>query len=78
MAGQTFSVHAEGERLVLRRWVCVVPPRGSDREPLEISQAWLDQEQADAKFVARTRERLANLGLVHEVLERTAGAVGQP
>jgi len=47
---------------VVRRWARVVPPRGPDREPLEINQAWLDQKLADAKFVARTRERLANLG----------------
>ena len=47
---------------VVRRWARVVPPRGPDREPLEISQAWLAEKLADTKFVARTRQRLADLG----------------
>ncbi len=47
---------------VVRRWASVFPPRGSDRAPLEISQAWLDQKLGDAKFVAQTRQRLADLG----------------
>jgi REP element-mobilizing transposase RayT len=47
---------------VVRRWADVFPPRGSDRAPLEITQAWLDEKLRDAEFVARTRLRLADLG----------------
>ena len=47
---------------VVRRWARVVPPRGADREPRDVNQAWVDQKLADAKFVAQTRQRLANLG----------------
>jgi REP element-mobilizing transposase RayT len=47
---------------VVRRWASVFPPRGPDRAPLEISQAWLDEKLGDANFVAQTRLRLADLG----------------
>lgn len=47
---------------VVRRWARVFPPRGGDREPLEITQAWLDKMVGDAEFVAQTRHRLSNLG----------------
>ena len=47
---------------VVRRWADVFPPRGPDRAPLEITQAWLDEKLGDAEFVARTRLRLADLG----------------
>jgi hypothetical protein len=47
---------------VVRRWAVLFPPRGANRAPLEITQAWLDEKLADADFVARARQRLANLG----------------
>lgn len=47
---------------VVRRWASVFPPRGLDRAPLELNQAWLDQKLGDADFVARTRQRLGDLG----------------
>ena len=47
---------------VLRRWAAVFPPRGPDRSPLENIQAWLDEKLKDANFVARSRQRLGDLG----------------
>ncbi len=47
---------------VARRWARVFPPRGPNRQPLEVTQEWLDQSLADADFVTQTRRRLANLG----------------
>jgi REP element-mobilizing transposase RayT len=47
---------------VVRRWAVLFLPRGANRAPLEITQAWLDEKLADANFVARARQRLADLG----------------
>ena len=47
---------------VVRRWGKLFPPRGKDRKPLKVTQAWVRQKRTDAKFVAQTRERLADLG----------------
>ena len=53
--------NASDEELV-RRWGKLFPPRGKDRKPLKVTKAWVQQKLADAKFVAQTRERLADLG----------------
>ncbi len=47
---------------VLRRWARLVPPRGSNRQPLDPSDEWIEQRLADTDYVTQTRQRLANLG----------------
>jgi len=47
---------------VVRRWGKLFPPRGMDRKPLKVTQAWVQRQLADASFVARCRERLVDLG----------------
>ena len=47
---------------VVRRWGRLFPPRGKDRKPLAVSEAWVQQKLADVKFVAAARRRLADLG----------------
>jgi REP element-mobilizing transposase RayT len=47
---------------VVRRWGELFPPRGADRKPLELTDAWIKQQMADAKFVEQCRVRLADLG----------------
>ncbi|MDZ7617480.1 MAG: hypothetical protein U1E05_10775, partial [Patescibacteria group bacterium] len=47
---------------VVRRWGRLVPPRGKDRKPLPVTDAWVKQQMADASFLKQTRERLADLG----------------
>jgi len=47
---------------VVRRWGRLFPPRGKDRQPLEVSPVWVKDRLADAKWVAEARERLNSLG----------------
>lgn len=47
---------------VLRRWARLFPPRAADRKPLTDISGWLAEKLADAKFVKKVRERLADLG----------------
>jgi REP element-mobilizing transposase RayT len=56
------QVNAWSDEDVVRRWARVCPPRGANRQPLDISQAWIDEKLADAEFVIQTRHRLADLG----------------
>jgi hypothetical protein len=44
-----------------RRWTSLHPPRSSDRQPLEPVQDWIRQQTADAKNLAKCRQRLADL-----------------
>ncbi|MEZ6132846.1 MAG: transposase [Planctomycetaceae bacterium] len=46
---------------VVRRWGRLFPPRGKDRKPLEVSEAWVAAQLQDAKWVAETRKRLNSL-----------------
>ena len=46
---------------VAARWGRLFPPRGKDRQPLEVSEAWLNERVADAKWIAAARERLNSL-----------------
>ena len=46
---------------VAARWGRLFPPRGKDRRPLEVSEAWLQERVADAKWIAAARERLNSL-----------------
>ena len=47
---------------VIRRWGKLFPPRGKDRKPLKVTKAWVEAKLADAEFLKKTRERLADLG----------------
>lgn len=47
---------------VVRRWGKLFPPRGKDRKPLEVSDAWVEAHLKDTKWVAETRKRLNQLG----------------
>ena len=47
---------------VVRRWGQLFPPRGKDRKPLEVSEAWVQARLKDTKWVAESRKRLNSLG----------------
>ena len=47
---------------VVRRWGRLFPPRGKNRQPLPVSDAWVTQKLADAKFLQQARKRLGDLG----------------
>ena len=47
---------------VVRRWGKLFPPRGKDRQPLAVTQAWIERKLSDQTFVAETRRRLSDLG----------------
>jgi hypothetical protein len=47
---------------VVRRWGRLFPPRGKDRQPLEVTTAWVQDRLQDTAWVAETRERLNSLG----------------
>ena len=46
---------------VVRRWGRLFPPRGKDRQPLPVSNEWVQWRLQDAKWVATARERLQSL-----------------
>jgi hypothetical protein len=47
---------------VVRRWGRLFPPRDKQRQPLPISEAWVQERLQDPAWVAQARERLAHLG----------------
>jgi hypothetical protein len=47
---------------VARRWGRLFPPRDKSRQPLPVSDAWVQQRLKDAGWVAKARERLQSLG----------------
>jgi hypothetical protein len=46
---------------VVRRWGRLFPPRDKSRQPLPVSQAWVEWRLQDAQWVANARERLQSL-----------------
>jgi hypothetical protein len=46
---------------VVRRWGRLFPPGDKQRQPLPISEAWVQERLQDPAWVAQARERLANL-----------------
>src|SRR5271166_355578 len=46
---------------VVRRWGRIVPPRDKSRQPLPVSNDWIQWRLKDAQWVAKTRERLQSL-----------------
>jgi len=63
---------------VVRRWGRLFPPRGKDRQALEVTDVWVELQLKNVKWVEETRSRLNSLGLVHEVSEGTGGSDGEP
>jgi len=53
---------------VVRRWGRLFPPRGKDRQPLEVSEDWVAAQLKDAKWVGETRKRLNSLGWLMKCL----------
>ena len=47
---------------VVRRWWRLFPPRDKSRQPLPISDAWVQGRLKDIPWVARARERLQSIG----------------
>ena len=47
---------------VARRWVTLYPPRGSDRKPLKVTDAFLKLKAENVAWVDETRKRLSSLG----------------
>jgi hypothetical protein len=46
---------------VVRRWGRLFPPRDEARQPLPVSEAWVQAKLQDGPWVAQTRQRLASL-----------------
>ena len=46
---------------VVRRWGRLFPPRDKSRQPLPVSNAWVQRRLQDAQWVATARARLASL-----------------
>ena len=46
---------------VVRRWGRLFPPRDKSRQPLPVSNAWVEWRLQDAQWVATARARLASL-----------------
>ena len=63
---------------VVRRWGRLFPPRDKSRQPLPVSNDWVEWRLKDAAWVAKARAAAAKPQLVHEVPEGTAVAAGQP
>jgi hypothetical protein len=47
---------------VVRRWGRLFPPRDKSRQPIPVSEHWVQGRLADPKWVANARERLQNRG----------------
>ena len=47
---------------VVRRWGRLFPPRDKARQPLPVSEDWVRDRLRDPAWVAKARQRLANLG----------------
>ena len=65
---------------VVRRWGRLFPPRDKLRQPIPVSEHWVQSRLADPKWVANARERLQNLGwfmkCLKEPLSRLANKQG--
>ncbi len=46
---------------VVRRWGRLFPPRDKSRQPIPVSNAWVEWRLKDAAWVAKARERLQSL-----------------
>ncbi len=46
---------------VARRWARLVPPRDNLRQPLPVTEEWVQEQLKDASWLAKTRERLQSI-----------------
>ena len=46
---------------VTRRWGRLFPPRDKSRQPLPVTEAWVQDRLKDVRWVAKTRERLQSI-----------------
>jgi hypothetical protein len=49
------------DEAVVRRWGRLFPPRDKSRQPIPVSNAWVEWRLNDAAWVAKARERLQSL-----------------
>jgi hypothetical protein len=54
---------------VVRRWGRLFPPRGKSREPLPITEEWVQHRLKDGPGVAKTRERLQSVSWLMKCLK---------
>jgi hypothetical protein len=47
---------------VVRRWGRLFPPRDKSRNPISVTEQWVQWRRADTEWVAAARQRLQNLG----------------
>ena len=47
---------------VVRRWGRLFPPRDKSRQPIPVTEEWVQWRLSDAQWVATARQRLQNLG----------------
>ena len=52
---------------VVRRWGRLFPPRDKSRQPLPVSNAWVEDRLKDTAWVAKARGRLQSLRLIRRV-----------
>jgi len=58
---------------VVRRWGRLFPPRDKSRQPIPVSNAWVEWRLKDAAWVATARERLQSLSWFVKCLVALAG-----
>ena len=46
---------------VVRRWGRLFPPRDKSRQPIPLPEQWIQERLDDARWIAKTRERLQSL-----------------
>ena len=63
---------------IVQRWGRLFPPRDKSRKPMPATDHWIQWRLGDPPWIATKRQAAAKPGLVHEVLEGTAFAAGQP
>ena len=72
------------DEVVVRCWGRLFPPRGIDRQPLEVCEDWITAQLKDAKWVGETRKRLNSLGwfmkclVVQTLVTKVAGTFHVP
>jgi hypothetical protein len=54
---------------VVRRWLKLYPPRGTNRKPLEVTDELVQAKLADSPWVSKIRQRLSSLGWFHKCLK---------
>jgi len=63
---------------VVRRWGRLFPPRDKSRQPIPVSNDWVQWRLKDAAWVAKARERLQSLSWFMKCLVRLAVSDRRP